>query len=458
MAEKDTDVTKEVTFNKIEFVGPPNPQMPNARMLMADPEGVIWSRRGILKHQYYDPSDPDQFYSKIIIEVLPKKNDEDWVNAADLKPIPKNPRVNVLSFNPPFRNALNTPLNINAMYNLNASGRYDCWRLVNFTWESSEADPYWDLRQGEMDPYYINFQLPTKTERYIYIDLSIPIRAIYLPLSFIADPGYEDFQSYIHLNFTALGGPLCISGTPETGDASYIDWSGDRKYGIESMYGIGSVMRIDTKYLYELLPIPRALRRQGEIGLNGIIVHGYGFINCNKPPIGGAIIVSQAIKHSQVLSDNIGLHYVIPKTPPSSWLKSLLKSVIEIAANFIPVVGPLVAIASDLAIDLIEDPGRFAKRFGSELGENVVQALASGAIDYKSRMKPLRTSARSAELSPVTTVQLFGIATGIVEHKKLSRDLTPEEIENAKNKPRSNEGSGEPKPKATTAPNEDGDK
>ncbi|KAI6754848.1 hypothetical protein HG530_012600 [Fusarium avenaceum] len=143
-------------------------------MALPVPEGIVWFDRGILKNEVADLNDPKQFPKFALVEVVTNRTyDEGYIAYNDpLIPYENHPRASkqAVSFD---------------------STKY---------WSATGDARDFERRTKKTKVAYLPIPMPTPEERFLWIDLVFPVRAIYLPLSHVADQRMKRFASYIQLN------------------------------------------------------------------------------------------------------------------------------------------------------------------------------------------------------------------------------------------------------------------
>ncbi|TGO61576.1 hypothetical protein BCON_0026g00200 [Botryotinia convoluta] len=136
-------------------------------MAAAPREGPAWFLKESLKSPGYDGSKPEDFYSWMLLEVVYNATeDEAYMLPPPLK-YPNHPRTGQQVF----------------QGGLASAGRGQLWRQT-----SSAA------------VCYVAVPRPTKEERFFWIDLTYPIRAIYIPCAFTAHPQYKGHAIFSRLD------------------------------------------------------------------------------------------------------------------------------------------------------------------------------------------------------------------------------------------------------------------
>lgn len=176
---------------------------------------------------------------EVVMEVVPNNAyDYKW-HKSDLKPVqPMQPRIGTRIYPDgwePSRKYINAPDRFNVMYSTHPLGRGTISHVeevcVTANWDvvaEARAMAY----EGKVRPRLISFPLPSEPEKYLWIDLSWPIRSILLPVCQMGYPGEKPNFTYLEINFTRLKGLLPTGSSAEEGSQSFSEWGGDNKKGL----------------------------------------------------------------------------------------------------------------------------------------------------------------------------------------------------------------------------------
>lgn len=376
--------------------------------LQGEPAGLGTLPMGCLDHKGYSMSNKDDFYKKFIVELVPNNVNDAKQNKNLLKPVkPIQPRFGARVFTAAFRWTINAPGATNVMYSTDPLGRGKLYRRDNvwvpengFAFEEARAWAY----HGQVRPRLIHFNLPTSPEKYLWIDLSWPIRNILLPISQVPYANEKPNCTYVQINFRQLTGDLAYDGWAENGNQKFRKWVGDNKRGLvfdES----AATMRIDLDLLYKQLTLPRHMRRNDFNVLAPLQVHRWdavpydptlpmnssgnsetGTLVSNYPLTGGT--------HSRESTEGVAFDIFLSRIsgvqvefrpPPPNVMVNVLNTVVSAGLGLVPVIGPLLAIGSDLAFKVLEDPHGFEIKnlLTAEFGSDLAVAIIESALGYQ---------------------------------------------------------------------------
>lgn len=388
-------------------------------VLQADPAGLGFLPMGCLDHKGYKMSDPKNFYQHMILEVVSNKFNDSAFFRNDLKSVANmQPRLAPATFNIPGRNAINQHQRMNVLYSKakNARGRVSRGLELMVKEDTSTFWEAWaNEEDGSVRPKFIAVPFPKADEaRYVWIDMSWPVRAILLPVAQNSYDGMHPHCVYVQLNFRLLKGDIALSGFYEDNNQEFSPWDGDIKYGLHWTSSEAS-MRVDIDMMYETLLLPRERRKDG-IDLQCLQLHRWDNVpldwkseNTNlKYSVDwqSRCINDDGLPLDQFLSivNAVKLEYM-PRVP--SELAQTLDTVLQFGLGLVPVVGPLLAYIGSEIINAIEDPTRYetAKKIEEKFGKDMVKPLLESMMNYKkfSKKKSFISVAIAGGLQYATT-------------------------------------------------------
>ncbi|CAJ0543907.1 Ff.00g039860.m01.CDS01 [Fusarium sp. VM40] len=165
-------------------------------MALPVPEGIVWFDRGILKNEVADLNDPKQFPQFALVEVVTNRTyDEGYKGYNDPSiPYESHPRASkqAVSFD------ATKYVRWHKFTCMVGPTAKDIKRQIQWSATGDARD--FERRTKKTKVAYLPIPMPTVEERFLWIDLVFPVRAIYLPLSHVADQRMKRFASYIQLN------------------------------------------------------------------------------------------------------------------------------------------------------------------------------------------------------------------------------------------------------------------
>jgi hypothetical protein len=207
-----------------------------SKTLSGEQAGMGTMKMGVLDHPGYQMSNPSHFYGRFILEVVPNNAFHDSWYQSDLRPVqPMQPRIGTRIYNAPARNCINAADRLNVMYSNHPRARGKISHLEEI-YVGDDSTAFAEARAKRYEeivkPRLVSFPLPDKPERYLWIDLSWPIRNILLPVSLMTPPGEKPGATYVQLNLRRLQGRLPTAGFMEDGSQSFSNFVGDEKQGL----------------------------------------------------------------------------------------------------------------------------------------------------------------------------------------------------------------------------------
>ncbi|KAM3070507.1 hypothetical protein ACMFMG_010328 [Clarireedia jacksonii] len=165
-------------------------------MAAAPREGTVWFLKESLKSPGYDGSKSEDFYSWMLLEVVYNATeDEKYMLPPPLK-YPNHPRTGQQVFAGSLTSTGYGRYEfMTAMYGPSAEDIKRTYRLKC----NISRSQLWG-QTGSAAVCYVAVPRPTKEERFFWIDLTYPIRAIYIPCAFTAHPQYKGHAIFSRLD------------------------------------------------------------------------------------------------------------------------------------------------------------------------------------------------------------------------------------------------------------------
>ena len=207
-------------------------------------------------------------------------------------------------------------------------------------------------------------------------------------------------------------------------------------------------MRVDLELLYKLLTLPRHMRKPDYSPLVALQLHYWENVPYNPQSNNGNLnySIGKNVRNANigvtmdyVASEQHGVELQYPP-PPRNFLVDTLNTLLSTALGFIPVVGPLLAFASPLVFQALEDPDSMNVKnlLTAEFGITLAGAIIGSAQGYKDVKAPkpkpgggrINFDPSGPSEGDVTTETLYADE----EYEKLDPKIlepTPEEIEMA---------------------------
>ncbi|GIC84306.1 uncharacterized protein Aud_000121 [Aspergillus udagawae] len=165
-------------------------------MAAASPEGEAWFfHEALTVKDKFDPADPKQFYSHVLLEVVTNYTVDEGYYVPKI-PWEDHPRAQKQEWNPAARTSY-------ARYKfMTVMTGPSCGKITRQQAVHGSFD-YWELKpqSGKQMVALVPVLIPNIDERFLYVDLTYPLRGIYFPKSHLAHPKYSNMCTYSRLDF-----------------------------------------------------------------------------------------------------------------------------------------------------------------------------------------------------------------------------------------------------------------
>ncbi|KAL8778972.1 MAG: hypothetical protein Q9213_007157 [Squamulea squamosa] len=203
---------------------------------------------------------------------------------------------------------------------------------------------------GSYRPYFMTMPMPTREERWVWIDMLAYIRAIYLPVAYSVSKDHPDICSFVQVNF-ALSRIVKFWH----GEGKFQDVQTDKVLGLG--VNVQRTLALDVSGLIELLTLPRQLRRDNCYNLKLIKLQQAISLQPYQPVL-KTYSNGPDISWLTVANGNYGLDLTWQPAQKSSWQETYIRNVLTIGIGFVPVAGPFLQVAFSVGWTLVsqEDP------------------------------------------------------------------------------------------------------
>ncbi|KAJ5728917.1 uncharacterized protein N7483_003425 [Penicillium malachiteum] len=229
-------------------------------------------------------------------------------------------------------------------------------------------------------------------EEWLLIDRTACIRAIYIPVAQQSSEEYPELCTFQNVNF-AMSREVKImkhSGKwyPDFGYDVLDGWDTIK---MDATLGLPAdaewTMAVNIPQLVNLLSVPRFLRKHTVFSAQIIRIVDRDMVS-RKGNV-QTFSDSADISWTTIVNANFGLTVQWTPPNPSAWLMDFIKNNVTIAIGFIPVIGPVAAVAFPLAFTAITDPASFNATLKSilpqtELVDHVSFRVAKSVKEQKS--------------------------------------------------------------------------
>ncbi|KAJ4011778.1 hypothetical protein NW752_004179 [Fusarium irregulare] len=219
-----------------------------------------------------------------------------------------------------------------------------------------------DLRGGGPRKYILRpIQIQSRETEWLWIDATIPIRAIYFPVCQRTDEAFENLCTYVVIDFR------------HRQNAWIMDYAGGfaTLYSMTSHAGLGrnagATWGFHVPDIIAYLSIPHKLRNpdyslfNSKNRRNDLVVSASSRLSWTS--------TTRVIHHpdffreidlAKVLSATFGVEVGWRPYEPSRFLRDLIIRLVDTALGMVPGVGPLLSIAFGIAVQALEDPHSFS--------------------------------------------------------------------------------------------------
>ena len=366
-------------------------------------EGTGTFPHAALKNSWFDPTKPELFYSHILIEVVTNCSyDTNW-RSSNLKypPVGVKTGKECEYLNHAFRNAHIRLRDLDIFY-----GTKSCDIRRGFLYTAPfNYDTIRD-RTGNTDVYYIPVPMPTSEERCLWILLSFPIRAIYLPRAHYTDnKSNKDKCTYYGLILRQKDLKLKIGPESEQNRKTLhlpvkedLGWDNLHSqyvacFDIQKMAARAvlpdELVKDEYQDIYQWIHVEHDEKvEKSYVHSNGRTAMWATYPKV-KTPQGWYTestmnMCERGVKLTKVVSKIYGVE-LKGANEPSEWLVDVLMGCTAVAVGLIPVVGPLAAVGVYVLMEAILKPEVFTDDV--ELKKQV-PLLVAGVLESSKLLKP----------------------------------------------------------------------
>ncbi|RBR26197.1 uncharacterized protein FIESC28_00980 [Fusarium coffeatum] len=219
-----------------------------------------------------------------------------------------------------------------------------------------------DLRGGGPRKYILRpIRIQSRETEWVWIDATIPLRAIYFPVSQRTDQAFDNLCTYVVIDFR------------HRESAWIMDYAGGfaTLYSMTSHAGLGrrdgATWGFHVPDIIAYLSIPHKLRNpdyslfKSKNRRDDLVVSAASRLSWTS--------TTRVIHHpdffreidlAKVLSATFGVKVGWRPYEPSRFLRDLIIRLVDSALGMVPGVGPLLSIAFGIAVQALEDPHSFS--------------------------------------------------------------------------------------------------
>ncbi|KAL5590384.1 hypothetical protein FOBRF1_013941 [Fusarium oxysporum] len=320
-------------------------------MAIPYPEGEVFFIRSVLRNKdptHYQADNPAHFYSHLMVEFIwnveadhGSKNANSWTGHSH----PRSPYTIVTG------SGWNT--------------HYGNWKQLPFSYGPRESDirrrlehnlcasgnRFKDHEKGDAaEAWFMTMPMPTKEERWVWIDMLARIRAIYIPVAFSASKDHPNLSMWLQVSFTQSRVVDIWRGGSTFEGHQLNPTSG---LGVYRSYTVG----FDITGLTELLSCPRQFRKVNPYEAKFIKIVPRTKIQ--TVPVNGSYSDAYDFNWITIAQAHSGLNIEWGKGEKGSWFEDFFKNAIAFSLGFVPGVGPLLSVAFTLGWTAVVSPDRF---------------------------------------------------------------------------------------------------
>ncbi|KAJ6021501.1 hypothetical protein N7540_007005 [Penicillium herquei] len=378
------------------------------------PEGDVWFLHETLKQMKgFDPANQKQFYSTIFLEVA---TNAVWTNKAmkvrvsgggrhtgvtkkeHISALPladSHPRAGKQTWEPDVRSWYERYKFLTVMTGPSPD-KITAHKQIHGSHDYATLYPQDEATRVALVPV----PYPTTKGDYLWIDLTYPIRGIYIPKLHLAHPKYTNCCVYSRLNFRARD----VTVKTKSGESVTLkpdSWMG---WGLEHAQWTA---RLDIFAIASVLAIPdHLLKKEYTDPYQFIQLFPCESIQLKRiGPDEGIMNPGKMIDWEWIMSHEHGVS-VTYKTNgfDQLWAIKTLIGLAAVGAGTIPMVGPLVSIAVQLVGDSLTDPQSFCTVHSllSAKAPGVATSITGYAMNVKGYVKIPKTISSGGHINQKT--------------------------------------------------------
>ncbi|KAJ4107863.1 hypothetical protein NW760_008709 [Fusarium oxysporum] len=237
-----------------------------------------------------------------------------------------------------------------------------------------------DHQRGGPRKYILRpVRIESPETQWLWIDATIPLRAIYFPVSQRTDEALQDLCTYVVIDFRHRN-RLRLRSQANS------NFGHELNFPVNSYNGLGwndsVTWGFNIPNIIAYLSIPHKLRNP-DYELFMPKIRGEEMVvwaNAATPWRSSSIILQygdffREMDFADIISATFGVEVGWRPFEYSSFLQNLLVSVAQMALGFVPVIGPILSIAFGMGIQLLTDPDSFGRDNILELGIGILETV-----------------------------------------------------------------------------------
>ncbi|EXL41696.1 hypothetical protein FOCG_15858 [Fusarium oxysporum f. sp. radicis-lycopersici 26381] len=350
---------------------------PQAYDAYAPPTGIGYTATSALPARMQNEAG---FYKSFIVEVVMNGVYDKASNSNKIKK-PNWPRGNFEYLHSPLRDVLGTFASTSVFYNdtEDTSGNTYIDSPSPFVHNDGQSTYKWYTETDQN--VYLAFNI--KSHKYIFVDPTLPIRALYFPQIF-QDPSYPGFSRLGTVQFHKFSAQGLTLRNYWDNDPIHLDITNGRGLGYS-----GAALCLDVQALMASLCIPddRVARRADgtHICFDSIwLLREAASLNAEDHSVCQWDSGDFHRKGNDWTSINEGIRFVYAPLDKSAW-STFVKQIVGAGLGLIPIMGPLLALNWDIMYSYLEDPAGFADY--ANIGKDWLAILKLQAAELKKAIK-----------------------------------------------------------------------
>ncbi|CAF3518180.1 unnamed protein product [Fusarium graminearum] len=247
-----------------------------------------------------------------------------------------------------------------------------------------------DLNGGGPRKYILRpIQIQSDDAEWLWIDATIPLRAIYFPVAHTSDEAFPNMCTYVVIDFRHRDTTLITDYL-----GGFATW-----YPTTSHGGLGRRDNVTWGFhmpdIIAYLTIPHKLRNpdyrvfHSKRWSDDLVVSATSSIHWRS---NAAVLhhphFFRQIDFADVLSATFGVEVGWRPYEPSRFLRDLLISLVDLGLGFIPGVGPILSVAFGIAVQLLEDPESFSHENILNINQTAMDELTRSSRKHRKYLAP----------------------------------------------------------------------
>ncbi|EKJ71528.1 hypothetical protein FPSE_08269 [Fusarium pseudograminearum CS3096] len=290
-----------------------------------------------------------------------------------------------------------------------------------------------DLNNGGPRKYILRpIQIQSRETEWLWIDGTIPIRAVYFPVAQQTDQAFANLCTYVVIDFR------------HREEIDIMDYRGFNfnKFRVTSHAGLGWRESLTWGFhmpdIIAYLTIPHKLRNpdqrlfKAKDRRDDLVVCASSSITWRS----SSTVIHhpdffRQIDFADVLSATFGVEVGWRPYEPSNFLRNLIIDLVNLGLGFIPGVGPILSVAFGIAVQLLEDPKSFSHENILDLNQAIMDNVTRSANKHRKYLAPgfMGKGRGRQELVPLSDDERASRQKyGEELNEKLTKELNPQVV------------------------------